>query len=392
MMLDEFKNTCIDLTKMISVNLDNLIKDYEKDLITKLRGFGSENQYVEHWVPGTTKADSLYNLINSFVEANLFVFSISFGKDNKELSTNIMTYSGKIGILEKSENDENIIIKFEIDKNKFDENFKKKIQVRKAYKVISPTVTRFLSEDFKESILRMNINRLKNNKKIFPKDCKNYFFNILNSEVHIYVNINDYKISFAFHELQDVKEENIVVDLFIDNIVGKSIQEAAEHSVIYLEHFLRPKIVEEKVKGIILPHNGGRIFQELNVSLRKVYSKFKSDLGLKDIINKEFTQTSEKWTAYDTKKKEELVNDVIKNFVLKELNLGENDIILNRIEINFRIIVELSANFRERQENENMLFKVEKILHNKIDKRLELLTMEIKDQNKLRFKNLKKNL
>ena len=93
------------------------------------------------------------------------------------------------------------------------------------------------------------------------------------------------------------------------------------------------------------------------------------------------------------KRKEELVNDVIKNFVLKELNLGENDIILNRIEINFRIIVELSANFfRERQENENMLFKVEKILHNKIDKRLELLTMEIKDQNKLRFKILKKNL
>ena len=37
-----------------------------------------------------------------------------------------------------------------------------------------------------------------------------------------------------------------------------------------------------------------------------------------------------------------------------------------------------------------MLFKVEKF-YNKIDKRLEL-TMEIKDQNKLRFKNLKKNL
>ncbi len=401
MVLDEFKNTCIDLIKMISVNLDNLIKDYEKDLLTKLRGFGSENQYIEHWVPGTTKADSLYNLINSFVEANQFIFSISFGKNNKELSSNIMTYSGKIGRLEKSENDENIIINFEIDKNKFDENFKKKIQVRKAYKgedfseikkVISPTVAKFLSEDFKESITRMNINHLKNNKKIVPKDCKHYFFNILNSEVHIYININDYKINFACHELQDVKEENIVVDLFIDNIVGKSIQEAAEHSVIYLEHFLRPKIVEEKVKGIILPHNGGRIFQELNISLRKIYSKFKSDLGLKDIINKEFTQTSEKWTAYDTKRKEELVNDVIKNFVLKELNLGENDIILNRIEINFRIIVELSANFRERQENENMLFKVEKILHNKIDKRLELLTMEIKDQNKLRFKNLKKNL
>ena len=401
MLLDEFKNTCIDLIKMISVNLDNLIKDYEEDLLTKLRGFGSENRYIEHWVPGTTRADSLYNLINSFVEANLLLFSISFKETNEELSSNIMDYNGKIGKLTQPKNDENINIKFEINKSKFDENFKRKIQVRKSYKdqsyseikkVLSPNVTNFLNEDFKESILRMNIDYLKNNKKIIPKNCKYYFFKILNSDIHVYVNTSDYKINTAFHELQDVKEENIVVDLFIDNIVGKTFQEAAEHSVIYLEHFLRPKIVEEKVKGIILPHNGGRIFQELNSSLRKIYSKFKSDLGLKDIINKEFTQTSSKWMEYDTQKKEKIINDVIKNFVLKELNLGENDIILNRIEINFRIIVELSVNFRERQENENMLFKVEKILHNKIDKRLELQTMEIKDQNKLRFKNLKKNL
>ena len=69
---------------------------------------------------------------------------------------------------------------------------------------------------------------------------------------------------------------------------------------------------------------------------------------------------------------------MIKNFVLKELNLGENDIILNRIEINFRIIVELSANFKKRQENENMLFKVEKILHNKIDKDLNFLQWKLK--------------
>ena len=34
-----------------------------------------------------------------------------------------------------------------------------------------------------------------------------------------------------------------------------------------------------------------------------------------------------------------------------------------------------------------MLLKVEKIFHKKIDERLELFTMEIKDQNKLRIKN-----
>ena len=38
MVLDEFKNTCIDLIKMISVNLDNLIKDYEKIYSQNLGG------------------------------------------------------------------------------------------------------------------------------------------------------------------------------------------------------------------------------------------------------------------------------------------------------------------------------------------------------------------
>ena len=59
--------------------------------------------------------------------------------------------------------------------------------------------------------------------------------------------------------------------------------------------------------------------------------------------------------ALDKKDKEKLINEVIRNHVLKELNIGEDEILLNRIEMNFRIIVELSSNFRERQENENIL-------------------------------------
>ena len=60
-----------------------------------------------------------------------------------------------------------------------------------------------------------------------------------------------------------------------------------------------------------------------------------------------------------------MINEVIRNHVLKELNIGEDEILLNRIEMNFRIIVELSSNFRERQENENILLKVEKIIQKK---------------------------
>ncbi len=381
---------------MIEINLDNLVNNYEKDLLTKLRGFTNEHKYIEYWVPGTSKIDSLFNLVNSLFESKEFRFNIVINIKDDEVVNYIMDFNNKIGQLKKTKSKDHFLISFDLDKNKFDDFFKKKISssIYKTKKILNktkvvnkPIEKELINEDFKESIKNLDLKKFKNNIKKDVVNCIQYTKEILGNKIHIFIDKSDYLVKYAFHDFEKVTHEALVVDIFLEKIINKSIQECADHSVIYLEHDLRPKIVEEKVKGIILPHVGGKIFQILNDLIRQTYAQCKFDLNFSDKINKEFTQLSSRWSLLDLSKKENLINDVLKNHVLKELNLGENDIVLSRIEIGFRIILELSNNFRNRQKEENMLLKVEKILHKKIDERLELFTMEIKDQNKLRIKN-----
>ena len=65
---------------------------------------------------------------------------------------------------------------------------------------------------------------------------------------------------------------------------------------------------------------------------------------------------------------------------------------LNKIELGFRVVVELSEEFRKRLKKESLLLKIESILKEKVEKRIELFTMEVKDQNKLRLKNSPQNI
>ena len=381
---------------MIEIDLDNLVNNYEQGLLTKLRGFANEHQYIEYWVPGTTKIDSLFNLVNSLFESKEFSFNILINLKDVEVVEYIMNFNNKIGKLKKIENQNYFKINFDLDQNNFDQFYKTKLsnkslntkRIFKKTKIVNkPIEKELINEDFKESVQRLDIKRFKNNINKIVDNCNHYEQEILNNKIHILIDKSDHIVKHAFHDFEKITDIAIVIDVFLDQIINKSIQESAEHSVIYLEHYLRPKIIEEKIKGIILPHVGGKVFQILNDLIRQIYLQCKIDLNFSDKINKEFTQLSSKWSVLDSVKKENLINHVLKNHVFKELNIGEEDIVLSKIEINFRVILELSNNFRNRQKDENILLKVEKIFHKKIDERLELFTMEIKDQNKLRTKN-----
>ena len=101
---------------------------------------------------------------------------------------------------------------------------------------------------------------------------------------------------------------------------------------------------------------------------------------------------SNKWISMSNENRETIVNKIINENITEQLNLKKDDIILSGIEIDFRIVVELSKDFRKRLKNESLLLKAETILKEKIEKRLELFTMEVKDQNKLRLKNSPQNI
>ena len=243
----------------------------------------------------------------------------------------------------------------------------------------------------RKKINLMNVKKFENTKAITNENCKTYKEKIINHFIYLQIDTNNFIVTNAYHDFKEFKEEFIIIDIFLSQILKKHIQEVSEHSLIYLEDYLRPQHFK-KNHGIFLPFQAGSLFEDLNNLIRDIYKKIKSEFDFNDQINKDYMRLSNKWISMSNENRETIVNKIINENITEQLNLKKDDIILSGIEIDFRIVVELSKDFRKRLKNESLLLKAETILKEKIEKRLELFTMEVKDQNKLRLKNSPQNI
>jgi len=385
---------------MKKIAFNELLESYNKNLITKLRGFGEDSDYLQYWVPATSKIESLINLIEALYESKTFLFTIELKKQDQEIVSEILKFNNKIGNIQKKIIEDKINLIFEINtkdpklylksKSKISTTTEKKFypqidQISRAREKVT------LKNYIKDNIDKMNINKLRfiiSEKKI---NCKTYSENLLSKKIHLQINNSSYIVENAHHDFVDLNHESKIIDIFLSQIIDKHIQEVSEHSVIYLENFLRPKNIFGNY-GIILPFKSGSLFEDINISIRKIYKKFKNDFNYIEKINKDYPPLGKKWSGTNDKEREKLVSDVILNFVIPSLKLKKDDIVLNKIELGFRVVVELSEEFRKRLKKESLLLKIESILKEEVEKRIELFTMEVKDQNKLRLKNSPQNI
>ena len=66
-----------------------------------------------------------------------------------------------------------------------------------------------------------------------------------------------------------------LINIFFDICINKNIQEAADHSVIYLEEKIRLNNNRLPKKGIILPSHAGTYFDNLNIIIRQIFKEYK---------------------------------------------------------------------------------------------------------------------
>ena len=86
---------------MKKIVFNELLESYNKNLITKLRGFGEDSDYLQYWVPATSKIESLINLIEALHESKTFLFTIELKKQDQEIVSEILKFNNKIGNIQK---------------------------------------------------------------------------------------------------------------------------------------------------------------------------------------------------------------------------------------------------------------------------------------------------
>lgn len=377
---------------MIKIDFNELINKYDTNLLDNLRGFGSNQEYLKFWVPGTTFQKSFYNLIDALVESQHLEIMVSFDYNSfdidfynetelflkkissfqKEKENNLINFYIKIDAnLYRQKKNENIsVIKNEIEK-KID--YKNKISVFRSKEKLNP-----IYEDGIEKISPTDYfeEKILESKNSFSKEIEGIQLNFI---------IENKNITGLAHNCKRDIILKKLINIFFDICINKNIQEAADHSAIYLEEKIRLNNKHLTKEGIILPSHAGTYFDDLNIVIRNVFSEYKIRESLEFEINKNYFKKSYHWINLEEVEKIKKINEIIFK-VLNKNNLNANAALAKSIESNFRINLEIDKSFKVLQERKNLLLEIERKIK-VLDQTLEVFIDESLDKNKLRIKN-----
>ena len=103
---------------MIKIDFNDLLDNYNTNLLDNLRGFGRNEEYLKFYVPGTSSIKSFYNLIDAFVECQQLEFVIFYKQDSfeKKLIDEMNIFLEKISINKEIIKDNFINLEIKIDK------------------------------------------------------------------------------------------------------------------------------------------------------------------------------------------------------------------------------------------------------------------------------------
>ena len=382
---------------MIKIDFNDLLDNYNTNLLDNLRGFGSNEEYLRFYVPGTSSIKSFYNLIDAFVECQQLEFVIFYKQDSfeKKLINEMNIFLEKISINKEIIKDNFTNLEIKIDKILY-KNFldKKKYEIKKVNlnnikqnKIeAKDKIFVFKSEKKIEQSYLNNIYKIVTNNYFSKKiiDHENLFSGKINGfEVNFI--IENKIITQVFHDCENDKTLKKLLDIFFDICINKNIQEAAEHSVIYLEEKIRIENDQLIKSGIILPSHAGTYFDNLNLIIREVFNEFVKKNEIKFGINKNYFKKSYHWVNLSEEVKIQKINLVLDE-ISQKYGLINQSIIVQSIDSNFKVNLCVDKDFKDLQLKKNILLEIE-VKIKKLDDTLEVFVDEVLDKNKLRLKN-----
>ena len=114
----------------MQIDFEKLLKNYNNELVTKLRGFNDQYDYLQYWVPDSNKTTSLLNLIDALYETGKLNFSMLVLKTDKQLINELTSISRKFGSIKVEEKKKNCKIIFSLDSSKYKTYKERKINLK----------------------------------------------------------------------------------------------------------------------------------------------------------------------------------------------------------------------------------------------------------------------
>ncbi len=368
----------------------NLVNKYEKELINNLRDFNNDDEALRLWVPDQDINKSIVNLLFSFLETNQNKISIII--DDKKHMVNlknqfIESSFDKIANINFKHSNESIIIIFE----KLDNEYKQKIitsniKIKKAKKKINKIISN-------KNLDNLYLSNMKNfSYKDYTKKLDKHNTSLISIEVKndlirlvFFINSKNYNVVSCYFEPIKILKINyfIFYNIMCDFFINIPVYEIKDHSLIRFENFIRPKQINKKIKGIILPIFNSKIFLSAQFLVDSMYEKFIQINPDMPNLNEYDYKIGENWKKLNNENKNLSISKSIKSYESAN-NLNNGSIKFEKIEYNTRIIVSISDNNIDKQKH---ILALEIYLREVIDNRIELFYEEQMDKNKLRIKN-----
>ncbi len=365
-----------------------LYAKYERDLVENLRDFNSKDSNIALWMPSVDTIESILSLCESVKENSVFKYlnleiNPNIIETDKDLNIyDLKNYFQDIKILKKTDIynikfnlETRIYLKRDIQNNN---KIKKIKQVKVAKKIDFEGLFQHYLMNKILSSYNHEIEKLEytENEQII-----NMSSNIKNLEIYMSVKKIDHTVFDLVVKYNDNKFSPLL-NYFCKIMEGLPLNEIVDHGVIILENNLRPDIINETIKGIIIPSKQFNFFNLVQDNLDEIYEKY---IAINKIQFDDYFDNaiSYNWKKKDIKEKNSIIERAIQDYLIGN-SLELNLINLDKIEFSTKINISFNKNLNTKNK---ICLDLEKYLKKNVDARLELFYKEMVDQNKLRVKN-----
>ena len=206
---------------MLQINLRELIKNYNQNLLDNLRGFGKEDEFLKFWVPDTNEYQSFLNLLDALVETKIFNVKIIIDEkdESKKLIEEIEFFLQKISDYKKNSKNDFINLIIKVDKAKYENHLIKKRSKNKEIKELeidkTKHVTTYKTKELLKPLYKKNLNLFSPKNFFSNKDIENKDIFIEKIEnTSVFFKINNHIIEDLYHNEKDNSDLKKLIDMF----------------------------------------------------------------------------------------------------------------------------------------------------------------------------------